>query len=140
MKKLMLLLAIAGMMMAGCKKEDECEISCQNGGWKPGSGMCECACPSGFSGVYCEYDNRPACEKNNTGDYQIYNFTDDDWNIFIDGGYVGWMGAWGNFSKENIPVGVHTTRYEQTNYIFYPDIIYGSIEMKQCIISAYTLN
>jgi len=138
MKKLFLILAIVGVMMSGCKKDGIfCEgVNCLNGGSCKG-GVCDC--PAGFSGEFCENDNRPACEKNNTGTVLISNNTNDDWNIYANGVYVGWAYEWSVFSF-TIQSGNKNIVYVQTDFVFTAEEKYGSVDVAKCASRTIYIN
>lgn len=128
MKNFTFLLLAVMALLAACKKED-CSITCQNGGTETN---CSCTCPDGFTGEFCETDNRPECVRENFGSVIFSNGTNDDFNVYVNDVYQGWVSEYNTFTIQRVPVGSYTVRFEQTDYIFSPTVIHGILLITQC--------
>lgn len=133
MKKLLPVLMLCVLMISACKKDDNftCALVCQNGGTVTDD--CTCLCPTGFQGETCGNDVRPECVRENEGSVLFSNNTNDDFNIYVGGSYQGWIGEYSTFTLTGVPVGSYNVRYEQTDYIFSPDVYYDIVNIEQCV-------
>lgn len=117
------------LLLNSCKK-DPCETKvCQNGGF------CDdgtCKCPEGFSGTNCEIDNRPACQKNNTGQIVFDNYSSNPYDCYVNNIYKGRVSGYG-FLSVTITSGYYSLRTLQVSgYVLYPSEFTGAGTVARC--------
>jgi hypothetical protein len=78
-------------------------------------------------------DNRPACEKNNTGDLLTDNWRKDPYSIYIDGTLKGEVGGYGENTISDIVSGYHSVKVVQkSGYTLYASTYTVSINIVKC--------
>lgn len=123
------LLMIAGTSFSGCNS-DPCEtVVCQNGG------TCDdgsCVCPQGFSGSSCENNNNPACVQNNTGTVVFSCWSNNPYDCYVNGSYVGRVGGNSTLSVNRTAGFVSVKTIQVSGYVFTPSEFTGSGNLQQC--------
>jgi hypothetical protein len=135
-KQFSIALIFATILMSGCKKDD-CEgISCMNGG-ALNSESCTCNCPSGFSGLFCETDTRPACVRNNTGKVAFDNWEEDAYYCYVNNVMKGTVPAYG-YAEFDAPAGsIIVKAVQMAGYVVYASEYTGSGTLSQCGTSTF---
>lgn len=136
MKKFLPVVLLMVMMVAACKK-DPCEgITCMNGG------ECDegkCVCINGYGGEFCQTDLLPDCERNNYGSIFCSNITSKEFNIYINGVYRGWLNEYSFQTFDNVAPGNYHVEWDQTDYIFTPDVYTWNVTVEPCIVDVLRL-
>lgn len=84
-------------------------------------------------------DNRPPCEKNNTGTFTLFSGKDDPYSVYMDGTYKGTISAYGILRIENVSVDCYYFEIIQNSgYVFYPTKIKPTICAKKCTEVQYS--
>ncbi len=114
---------------SGCKK-DACESkvclngsSCING---------SCNCPSGFSGINCQNDNRAACEINNTGNIVFDSYSSNPYNCYVNSIYKGRVSGNGTLTVSMSPGYCSIKTTQVSGYVLYPSEYTGSGTLSKC--------
>ncbi|MDZ4847027.1 MAG: hypothetical protein SH857_15955 [Chitinophagales bacterium] len=135
--KIFLILFLSSFILVtnSCKKDDDCNLVCQNGGTL--KSPCGCDCLTGFTGTQCETDNRPACQQNNTGTVDFDSYSDNPYSCYINNVYAGQVGSYGN-KLVTSTAGFKNLRVLQVNgYVLYPSEFTGTATLSQCGILTF---
>lgn len=120
---------------SSCQKNSCADKVCLNGGYC-NSGICNC--PTGFSGPNCENDNRPACQRNNTGDIRFNSYSSNPYDCYVNSVYVGRVSGYGLLTVSRTPGYCSLRTLQVSGYVLYPSEYTGSGTLSQC--SSLTFN
>jgi hypothetical protein len=133
------MLVMFSMVSGGCEKEgsggNSCASKvCQNGGYCSDG---TCICPDGFSGSNCQNDNRPPCEKNNTGTIVFDNYSSNPYDCFVNGQYRGRVNGYGVFSVNVAPGSVSLKARQYSGYVLYPSEFNATGSVLKCYTTTF---
>ena len=72
------------------------------------------------------------CEQNNQGTLSVRSLHDEAFNVYLNGGYKGTVGAYTTVYYDNITPGTYTFEAKEIDYVFIQDVYNASVTVTQC--------